>query len=297
MLEKTPAISIGMPVFNGAEHLQEALDSLIRQTFTNFELIISDNCSTDRTAEIVQRYADADPRIRSVRQQENIGGLPNFRFVLEAARAEFFMWAAYDDWRDPNYLEALHAPLAADRELEMAVPRVVRVRADGSEAEMTEIPALNHLPRIRRVMRQLSLSRGGTIYSLYRTAAIREAYIRAERDFPHVWGADHLTVMPFFVNDRAVGVSSTNFYNRDTGLSEGRYRPMTPGQLWPFMKRFLWFGAREILHSRLGLAEKLVCLAYLAPYANGKAVKWRRLFTRTLAAPFTGKSAAAEGPG
>lgn len=290
----SPTISIGMPVFNGAAHLGEALDSILRQSFADFELIISDNCSTDGTAEIISKYAARDPRIRDVRQDENIGGLPNFRFVLEAARADFFMWAAYDDWHDANYLEALHRPLAENSDLHMAVPRIVRVRPDGSEAEVTEIPSLDHLSRLQRVKRMLSLSRGGTIYGLYRTDAIRAAYNRAERDFPYVWAADHLTIFPFLVNDRATGVPETTFYNRDTGMSEGRYRPMTAGQLWPYMGRFLWFSAREVLDSRLNSGEKIMCLAYLLPYANGKAVKWRRLLTRTLRAPF-GTSAAPAG--
>ncbi len=282
MSASLPTISIGMPVYNGAAHLAEALQSLLAQSFTDFEIIISDNCSTDETAHIIARYAARDPRIRAIRQSENTGGLANFRFVLDAARAPFFMWAAYDDWHDPNYLEALHGALLADANLEMAAPAIVRTRMDGTVADRTALPPMRRLPRIRRIIKTLKLSRGGMFYALYRTGAIHQAYAGAEREFPYVWAADHLTMLPFFVNDRAIGVPQTNFYNRETGLSEGRYRPLTAAQLWPFLLAFLRFSARVVLASRLTVWEKAICLGFLPVYSNSKAVKWRRILLRTL---------------
>ncbi len=277
-----PAISIGMPVFNGAAHLAQALDSLLAQSFGDFEIILSDNCSTDATPQIVAGYAARDARIRAIRQDENIGGLANFHFVLEAARAPYFMWAAYDDWRDANYLEALYGALTADAGRVMAVPRVVSIRMDGSTAAITALPPIQKMPRLRRILALLSRSEGGMYYGLYRTAQIRAAFDRARRDFPYVWAADHLTMLPFFLNDRAIWVAQTNFYNRETGISEGRYRPQTAAQLWPFLGSFLRFYIREVRQSRLAVWEKAVCLAYLLVYSNGKAVKWRRLIVRTL---------------
>lgn len=282
----TPTISIGMPVLNGAAHLEQAIRSIRQQSFTDFELIISDNGSSDATADIIARHAAEDPRLHPVRQSHNIGGLANFRYVLEAARGEYFMWAAYDDWHDPNYLECLHDALAADPDKQMAIPTVVRVIPDGSHAEITAIPDLSRRPRWQRVPRLLKRSRGGSIYSLFRRAAILDAYLRAERDFPYVWAADHLTILPFLVNDRAVSVAQTRFFNRDTGMSEDRYRPLSAGQLWPYLGRFLGFAMREILRSRLNPAEKAICLAYLPVYTNGKAIKWRRLLKQTVGAPF-----------
>lgn len=278
----SPVISIGMPVFNGAAHLAQALESLLAQSFTDFEIILSDNCSTDDTPGIIAEYAARDARIRAVRQPENIGGLPNFRFVLWAARGEFFMWAAYDDWHDPDYLAALHGALVVDAALQMAAPRIVRTRMDGNVAGITQMPPMRHLSRLRRIIAMLSLSAGGMFYGLYRTDAIIAAYDRAERNFPHVWAADHLTMLPFFINDRAVGVPQTSFYNRETGLSEGRYRPQTAAQLWPFLRDFLCFFVREVWQSRLSFWEKAVCLAYLPVYSNAKAIKWRRLLVRAM---------------
>lgn len=93
----TPRLSVGLPVHNGQRYLAEALDSLLGQSFTDFELIISDNASTDGTAEICRRYAAADTRIRYIRQSRNIGCNPNHNFLLREARGEFFKWASHDD--------------------------------------------------------------------------------------------------------------------------------------------------------------------------------------------------------
>ncbi len=275
-----PVISIGMPVYNGAAHLAQALESLLAQNFTCFEIIVSDNCSTDATPRIIAEYAARDARIRAIRQPENIGGLPNFRFVLKAAAGSFFMWAAYDDWHDPNYLEALHGALAADAGLQMAAPRIVRMRMDGTIAGIAQMPLPGDKSRIRRVLAMLSHSAGGMFYGLYRRQAINAAFDRAERDFPHIWAADHMTMLPFFVNDQMVGVPQTSFYNRETGISAGRYRPRTAAQLWPFLRSFLRFFVQEVRQSRLSAWEKAICLAYLPVYSNGKAVKWRRLLAR-----------------
>jgi len=102
-----PKVSIGMPVYNGEAFLRQALDSILAQTYPHFELIISDNASTDATPDICKEYASKDARIRYIRQSSNIGATANFRFVLREARHERFIWAAADDWWDVDRLEKL----------------------------------------------------------------------------------------------------------------------------------------------------------------------------------------------
>jgi len=92
-----PRLSVGLPVYNGERYLGEAIDSLLAQSFDDFELIISDNASTDGTADICRRYARQDSRVRYIRQPQNIGLCPNHNFVAEQARGEFFKWASSDD--------------------------------------------------------------------------------------------------------------------------------------------------------------------------------------------------------
>jgi glycosyltransferase involved in cell wall biosynthesis len=92
-----PRLSIGLPVYNGENYLAAAIDSLLGQTYGDFELIISDNASADGTEDICRGYAAQDPRIRYYRQPQNIGGAPNHNYLVEQARGELFKWAAHDD--------------------------------------------------------------------------------------------------------------------------------------------------------------------------------------------------------
>jgi glycosyltransferase involved in cell wall biosynthesis len=100
-----PSLSIGLPVFNGAGSVADALQSLLLQTYKNFELIISDNASNDETQKICEFYAGKDRRIKYIRQTTNLGALDNFKFVLKQAKGEFFMWAAHDDLWAKDFVE------------------------------------------------------------------------------------------------------------------------------------------------------------------------------------------------
>lgn len=100
-----PRVSVGMPVYNGAATLRQALDSLVEQTYRDLEIVISDNASTDDTERICREYGSRDPRIRYFRQPVNLGAARNFRYVLDQARSPFFMWAACDDVRSLDFVE------------------------------------------------------------------------------------------------------------------------------------------------------------------------------------------------
>jgi glycosyltransferase involved in cell wall biosynthesis len=97
IIRATPRLSIGLPVYNGEDYLTESLEALLGQTYEDFELIISDNASTDGTADICRRYAKQDSRIRYFRQSRNLGCNPNHNFVIEQAQGELFKLASDDD--------------------------------------------------------------------------------------------------------------------------------------------------------------------------------------------------------
>jgi len=105
MRSSLPYVSIGLPVYNGERFLTETLDSLLAQTFENFELVISDNASTDRTQEICKDYAVKDRRIRYYRNEQNLGAARNYNRVFELSTGKYFKWAAHDDLCAPEYLE------------------------------------------------------------------------------------------------------------------------------------------------------------------------------------------------
>jgi glycosyltransferase involved in cell wall biosynthesis len=95
--DSQPLVSIAMPVYNGDRYICQALDSLLAQDCNNFELLISDNASTDSTAEICQEYAAQNPKIRYFRNSTNIGAISNFNQAFKLSTAKYFMWAERDD--------------------------------------------------------------------------------------------------------------------------------------------------------------------------------------------------------
>lgn len=116
----TPTVSIGVPVYNGEKYLRVALDSLLGQTFGDFEIVISDNASTDKTPDICAEYSQRDARIRYIRQSTNHGVFRNIEFVINAANGRFVMLAGDDDLYDPAYLHKMMSLLQADSSLDYA---------------------------------------------------------------------------------------------------------------------------------------------------------------------------------
>ncbi len=131
-LKSVPRLSIGLPVYNGEQFLSEALDSLLGQTYRDFELIVSDNASTDATADICRRYADQDSRIRYIRQPRNIGLIANHDFVMEEARGELFKCAAYDDLYGRDLLQRCIEALDEDPDAVLAHSWSVVINGSGT---------------------------------------------------------------------------------------------------------------------------------------------------------------------
>lgn len=126
-----PAVSIGLPVRNGEKYLREAIDSLLAQTYSDFELIISDNASTDNTALICQEYARRDSRIRYCRFEQNIGAAGNYNHVFEISHGRYFKWAAHDDICAPEFLSRCLAALEKDGSLVLCYPQVIIIDENG----------------------------------------------------------------------------------------------------------------------------------------------------------------------
>ena len=135
--EGCPRVTVGVPVFNGESFLAETLDSLLNQTFSDFEIVISDNASTDRTEEICRAYAARDPRIRYYRSDANRGAAWNHNRVFELARGEYFKWNSADDLCAPEFLARCVAALDEDASAIMVCSNVL-VSDDYGEAVRTE---------------------------------------------------------------------------------------------------------------------------------------------------------------
>ena len=112
--QSKPLVSIGLPVYNGENYLEETICSILGQTFPALELIICDNASTDSTGLICQKYAQQDPRVRYYRNRTNIGGGANYDLCFEKSQSRYFKWSAHDDLLDREYLSKTIAALEAD---------------------------------------------------------------------------------------------------------------------------------------------------------------------------------------
>lgn len=135
MRNNKPRVSIGMPVYNGELFLKEALDSILAQTFKDFELIVSDNGSTDRTQQICRAYAAKDPRIRYYRSEQNLGAGWNFNRVVELSTGEYFKWNCHDDVCAPEFLEKCVEVLDSNPEIVLCYPKTIIIDEHGEHVE------------------------------------------------------------------------------------------------------------------------------------------------------------------
>lgn len=126
-----PRLSIGMPVYNGERYIKKAIDSILTQTFRDFELIISDNASTDQTQKICLDYMEKDNRVHYYRNEKNLGGPNNYNRVFELSTAYYFKWAAYDDVLAPDFLKKCIAVLDSDSSVVGCHCKTGRIDQDG----------------------------------------------------------------------------------------------------------------------------------------------------------------------
>ena len=180
---RAPRVTVGVPAYNAERYLALSLESLVKQTYEDIEILVCDNASTDSTADIVRDFADRDRRIRYVRNEENIGAGRNFKRCVELARSELFRWQAADDLSAPTFVERCVEVLDARPDVIQAYPRTILIDANGEELEKYEekIQTLADSPRQRylHVMRNLGLvnaSYGVMRRNLLRKTAIHGSY-------------------------------------------------------------------------------------------------------------------------
>lgn len=147
VVKPTPRVSIGVPVYNGERYLARTLESLLAQTFSDFEVIITDNASTDATAEIGRAFAARDSRIRYHRAEQNQGVAANFLWAFELAKAPYFKWQAADDLCAPTFLAECVAILDAHPEVVLAFPRTQIIDEDDQPVRANDYDADADLPQ------------------------------------------------------------------------------------------------------------------------------------------------------
>jgi glycosyltransferase involved in cell wall biosynthesis len=266
-----PRVSIGVPVFNGERYLAVTLDSLLAQTYTEFELIISDNASTDATWQICERYAERDRRVRIVRNSENLGAAANYRRLVDLASGEYFRWANSDDFFCPPGLERCVAVLDQEPSVVLVYPKTFLIDENGATTARYEdgldLRMSRASDRFRQVMTKMGLV--NVLYGLMRTAVLRRTGLL--RDFP---GGDlplvaELTLhgefweIPDYLFGRRMHPTASSSYRQDVGLTQEFFDPRKRGR--PPMREWRHLGAhlRSVLVAPLGPAERLRVLGFL----------------------------------
>ena len=203
---KTPKMSIGMPVFNGAEMLEDVLNNFQNQTFSDYEIIISDNGSTDATEIIARKFASLDNRIRYFRQPNNLGAEKNFLFVLEQATAKYFMWAACDDLRSDNFL--MENIKFLDTNPDYVASTCPNNFGDANDGKPITFDLTGKVEeRFANFLKFCWLSHG-IFYSVMRTKVIRECDILGQSFLGSDWGVDLFLASRGNVNRTNVGFTS-----------------------------------------------------------------------------------------
>ncbi len=253
-------MTVGMPIYNAQATIEAVLEALLNQTVRNFELIISDNASTDKTREICEKYAATDDRIRYVRQANNIGAEANFNFVLSQSAHKYFMWAAADDIRSLDFLEYNIAFLENNPEY---VASTSPVRFEGREFDpkkMGDRSLEDDFFAVRLIDFFRPWHANGAFYSVIRSSVIERCTL-----FERYLGADWAVVLYLAKQGKLkrleVGWLVLGLNGASTGNSDRLFRNYRKGildGLMPFWK---------LTHVALVLAQE-------APLASKAHIFW-----------------------
>ena len=211
MDKRVSLVTVGMPTFNGARHLAQSLDSLLEQDYPNWELVISDNCSTDETESIARAYAAEHSQISYERSPVNRGAAANFNRVLELATGPYFAFAADHDLWHPNFLSSCVARLEANPSSVLAHPRTTMTDMDGRPLglmdDQLELGDVSALARYRRLIWNLEAC--NMIYGVGRLEAFRRA-----GGFADVFGPDHLMLARLVLQGTVENLEQPLYFRR-----------------------------------------------------------------------------------
>jgi len=186
-MNKPPLISIGIPAYNAGASIASTIEGLLAQSFGDFELIVSDNASTDATRDVVENYMLRDPRIRYERQPVNIGANGNYSHVVRRARGEFFKWSSSSDWCAPTFLERCLEEILVHGDTVLVAPRTRLFQGNPSTWQdyAFDIEVLDEAPLARFARLHSALRLNNAMNGLIRMSALRrtrlvETYLSAD---------------------------------------------------------------------------------------------------------------------
>lgn len=275
-MAREPEISVGMPAYNAASHIGLAIEGLLAQTFGDFELIISDNTSTDATRDVVEEYKQRDYRIHYERQPINVGANANYSYVARRARGEFFKWSSSSDWCAPTFLERCRAELLAHGDTVLAVSRTrfFSERLDTWQDYAGDIDILDDAPSARLSMLTTTLQFNNAMNGLIRTSALRrtrlvEAYILAD-----IVLMGHLALLGKFrllderLLYRRMAVATATSLQDRAAVWRHHYPKLSARTLLQGSKRHVGW-VRAVLSAPMPIGERMRALKHVAKGCYG----------------------------
>ncbi|WP_200253003.1 glycosyltransferase family 2 protein [Thiococcus pfennigii] len=273
-----PRVSIGMPVYNGERFIRAAIESLLEQTYSDFELLISDNASDDATREICLEFAKIDSRVRYSRNDRNLGAAPNYNRVFALSRGTYFKWAAHDDVCAPTFLERCVQILESDASVVLAHTGVSLI---GEAGEITnECVESFHLTSLRPSERLLGCLLAGPwtfhpIFGVMRRDALKKTLLI--QDYA---GSDFVLLACLALAGKCYQLPERLFLRRE---HEGRGGKAT-GQKMRYWwnadndRRFLYFNNWRRLGGYLGAIARADISAKEQAACVLHVTKWCRWF-------------------
>jgi glycosyltransferase involved in cell wall biosynthesis len=271
----SPRLTVGLPVYNGQKYVAESIEALLGQSFTDFELIISDNASTDETGDICRGYEKQDPRVRYFRQPRNVGLAPNHNFVAEQARGGLFKWASNDDLYASDLLERCVDALDKYPDVVLVHSWTARVDDSGVLTKAFEYPLNTASPRAPERFRSLLFVSGGDDdYGVMRTEVLRRTAMK--ESYHH---ADRTIIAELSLYGRFYQVPDWLYFRRDHADRAERACPtmrsrcanMDPRRADPVRHpavrlygEYIWAYARAINRAPLSAADRRECYRHLA---------------------------------
>ncbi len=220
--ESKELISIGMPAYNGEKNIKQAISSLLNQTYTHFELIISDDASNDKTETLCENYLSKDKRIKYIRQRKNLGFANNFNYVLNQAKGKYFVWAAQDDYWDKSFLEKLANLLKKNKDAVLAVSRFANVGAS-TLIRHKKLAFLNSSSRLDTLLYFIKTGELSFFYGLHRTEVLKKIGGYQIDSRPFFKSSDYLTILRVLLRGKMVKTDDVLFFKRDTGYHFRRF--------------------------------------------------------------------------
>lgn len=293
-----PRLSIGLMVYNGENYLGEALESLLGQSYEDFELIISDNASTDGTAGICRRFKKLDSRVRYIRQPRNIGAALNRGFLVSQSRGDLFMEACHDDLWARDLLKHCVAALDENPCAVLAHCRVAAIDEDGNVTQALDYPLETDSPRAPERFRSLLFGDGCDDYGLIRaeegSGIIRADVLRRIAPLDSYYHADRVPVIEMALHGPFHQVPDWLYFRRDHHARAARapsvrswcanLDPRRADSVRHPMVRlygeYIWGFATAVRRAPLSSRDRNECYRHLAAWILSRAARGGMLQTR-----------------